>query len=234
MAEITTISGYKPENLGKALDIASSLEINALVFKGMATAVHDRMLEIYSFTPPEVRKVHQDGNEYLALEDLDWDLYSFNEQRDNQEIPSTIQASNTVIEMVRPGESINMHTDVMTNGPGSLFFPRGYGMSINLVGCALFKVVRESEPVDFDAANSSEDFVADIKAQVSTDGIEDSDCDEALLFPGDVILWRQPFAHKVSLIEPFADYGTRSAIALIREDLVSSKFPVSRSDRVIV
>jgi len=229
MAAITSITGFNPERLNEAKNLVLTLDVNALVFRGMASRVHDRMLDLHNehYIPEKVNVFTNDEGMIGLFVKLGWDLSCLGSQVLDAPVWPIDTVPTTTIELKAPGKGLDWHNDVSkAQEPNQLYLPLGVGVSVNLVGPAIFKVASTLQPLALSPRLTQQqiDHLA-IEASVKPSKLELETALESVLYPGDVVMWRQPVAHQVSVYEEEPN-NLRRAIIFIEEDLVTASSPI--------
>jgi hypothetical protein len=219
MSKINTISGFTPERFVDALRLMQETDSSAIVFKAMVLSIHDQLVELHDeyYMNPDIRFATGPG--IIELAGLGIDVETFNAQQLENEIWPPIKMSQTNVDLVEPGKLLGWHNDVIKAGediPDQIYLPKGVSASMNLVGFANFVIDLEVKPIAITGdAISAEDIerLSDSAEFPYSSGLP-IDPSVALLFPGDVIFWKQPANHKINVADP-----DRRAIVLITEDL---------------
>ena len=224
-----SIAGYKPERLGDAIELAWSLDdVTAIVMSGMADSVLDETVSIHNAQNEGIVR-HEYGSEISdQLVNIGWNLgYLASQSSDITHLPF-VKETQTTIDFVRAGEGVDWHTDIVPMGefkyvsPGqrrAIAVPFGWGVSMNLVDFAIFRVAVKC---DLPTVTSDVDLLPEAINNVleRRKASKPDDYYEAFLRPGDVIIWRQPAAHNVKTFEARTSAEKRIAIVLVNQDIV--------------
>ena len=225
MAEIVAINGFSPERLVDAENMVSNLDVNALVFRGMALSVHDKMLKLHKqfYSLNESNKFTNDEEMIGLLVEMGWDIPSLGNQTPEGPVWPIDAVPTTTIELVPPGGGIDWHNDVSRGKEANqICLPLGIGVSINLVSPALFKVASVVQPLALNYRLSQHQIDELVEgASVKFTDPELESALESVLYPGDVIMWRQPVAHQVWVYEEDPD-NLRRAIIFLEEDVATA------------
>mgnify|MGYP000973201456 CR=1 FL=1 len=220
MAEMISVTGYSPEQLRDAVDLVVDCDVSAVIFRGMAGGVHDQLERLYAdkYIFGAINKFPYPGEVSSALKGLGFDLGYFSRQTLDAEVWPLDTLQSTTIELVQKGQGINWHTDVVkTDKTDEIYLPYGVGFSLNLAGSAIFRVTKERAPLSIPASKLSRTQLDVLITEASIEHTGEAVVLEGYLEPGDVVCWRQPVAHQVSVL----DQG-RHAIVFIQEDHVTA------------
>ena len=221
MTEATFIRGYTPERIGDALDLMQELsdqDVFMVVFRGMARTTHDELVKLHkkNFVSPTDRGYQNEVD--ARMYDLGWDIDTFAKQHHDPNKQLDV-FDNVTYELLEMGMGIGMHIDMIPDISGTaITIPRGFGMSINLVSSVEFKVEERRREIYMPEKVTVADIDDLIGRGVNLDEIVGDGVTFAKVDYGDVVMWRQPQAHKVSVYET-----DRRGIAIIREDVLEAE-----------
>ncbi len=220
MPEMISIVGFSPERMPEAMSLIHEYDINALVFRGMVAGVQGQLRELYdaSFVEGAINKHAYPGGVTRTLQGLGFDLGHFSRQPLDTELWPSNTVQHTSIELVETGRGIGWHTDVVgTDNDNELYLPYGLAFSLNLAGQAIFSVVEERSQIIVPGRTLSKYQLNMLESEATLEDIGHATILEGFLEPGDVVCWRQPVAHQVTVLDE-----ARHAIVLIQEDYVTS------------
>lgn len=220
MSGMLVIGGFSPERLSDAMGIMQECDMDAILFEGMAKNVHRELQEVYDehYVDGAINKHSYPGDVANRLQALGFNLLDFARQPLDAELWPDDTHQHTSIEFVEKNRGIDWHTDVVRTGEEhELYLPYGFSFSLNLAGRALFEVAEDRTRVQVPARTLSRHQVNVLATAAHVESIGNANTLEGWLNPGDVVCWRQPVPHRVTVID-----STRHAIVMIQEDYVSA------------
>jgi hypothetical protein len=226
MTEMKHFGSFTIDDIGSAFKELANDNLPCAVFTNMADGAHDDLVDIHKIVYKGIGKRALNQKPLrIELLNLGCDLDAFSYQPFPYNIESVPEFEVTTIDLIEPGIGVSWHQDIV-NGPGTnpdspnaISLPFGFGVSINLVNQSDFYVEDFDRTIDL-AHPFTKAFIAQtIGASGLGDSIDTSEHDilHATLYPGDVVIWRQPYAHKVIVPESQPPKKQRRSITIMRE-----------------
>lgn len=226
MIEMKRFGSFSMRDVSSAFEELESDNLPCAVFTHMAQDTHDNLVDIHNnvYRGSGRRSLNQRPLR-IELLNIGCDLDAFSYQPFPYNIESVPEFEITTIDLIEPGKGVPWHQDIV-NGPGTdpdspnaISVPFGFGVSINLVNRSDFFVEDFDRSIRLASPLTKAVIAETISASGFGDAIDNSEHDilHATLHPGDVVIWRQPYAHKVIVPEQQQPTNQRRSITIMRE-----------------